>query len=414
MAAVAGLAVVAACSGSGASVNVTTSAPTTTAAPRHAADGQFVLGVLLPSDGPGAAVGQGLRTGIDVAVAEIDAAGGVLGRLVVVRARDEGADTAATALAVSDLLGQGVDAIVGPVSARAAALVVERASAAGVITCNPVTAAPGPATRAGRDLVVRTLPSATLSGAALGQVLAETGSRKVAVVAPADEYGRAMADGALAAVRGLGIEAGRVAYDARTPLPADVTARTQAERPAAVAVIGTPDPGAGVLGALLAAGIRPPNVPVVLSDGFRQADLALTVAPGRPDALSGVTAVAPASEPAGWFRDLLGTAAPGRATSYSGYGYDCVTLLALAVASAGSDDPSAFGPRVVEVSRGGVSCRGFGACAALLAEGRNIDDVGATGPLDLDESGNRVDGDFELTRFDATGRESLVRLVSVR
>jgi branched-chain amino acid transport system substrate-binding protein len=408
-------ALVAACSSSGTEVVSTTAGPGSTTAPRPAPDGQLVIGILLPGDGPGALVADGIRTGIDLAVAEINDTGGVLGRPLALRWREEGTDATTASLAVNDLVGQGVDAVVGPVSSRSAGLVTDRVVASGVAQCLPVSADRDPSGVSGRGLVTHAMPSVALTGTALGQVLVETGRRRVTVIAPSDDYGRLVADAALATVRAQGIDAARVLYDPRSPNAAEVASRATLTEPDAVALVGNPVPGADVLGALLGNGLRPPTVPIALSEGFRQADLTVLAADGRTEALEGILTVAPRGEPeADWFRERLDTDARGRLRSYSGYGFDCVTLIALAAAISLSDDPTVFGPRLVDVSRGGIACRGYAACLPLLADGRNIDLVGASGPFDLDDAGNPTTGTFELTRWNRDGQERPVRVVTVR
>lgn len=410
---IAALASAAACAGSD-PAPATSTIPATSAAPPRAADGVLTIGVLLPTAGTASTTARGLRNGIELAVAQINRAGGVLGKWIQVRTADEGADPAATSLALDELLAAGADAIVGPLSARVAPLVAERAT--GAVVCHPATPTSARSPRP-RGTVVTTMPSVATSGRALGRVLVETGARRVAVIAPADDYGVEIAGGLTAELRGQGIESRSTLYDARAPAPAEVAARasTTADRPDAVAVVGNVEPGARVLAGLFAAGLRPPGVPVVVSEGFRQQEL-LDVF-GSDTALDGVSLLLPqadATDPT--FRDVVTATDPAltRTWSYAAYGYDCVNLLAVAAEAARTDDPAVFGPRIVDSSRAGVSCATVQRCVELIAEGRNIDLVGASGPLDLDDAGNPIDARFELHRFDTGGRTRLLRVFSLR
>jgi branched-chain amino acid transport system substrate-binding protein len=411
---VAALASAAACAGSGPAPATSTIPATSAAAPR-AADGVLTIGVLLPTAGAASTTARGLRNGIELAVAQINRDGGVLGQWIQVRTADEGAEPAATSLALDELLAAGADAIIGPLSARVAPLVAERSTNAGVVVCHPASAASARSPRP-RGTVVTTMPTIAASGRALGRVLVETGARRVAVIAPADDYGVEIAGGVTAELRSQGIESRSTLYDARAPVPAEVAARTTTtDRPDAVAVVGNVEPGARVLDGLFAAGLRPPGVPVVVSEGFRQQEL-LDVF-GSDTALDGVSLLLPQADATGTtFRDVVAAADPTltRTWSYAAYGYDCVSLLAVAAEAARSDDPAVFGPRIVDSSRAGVSCTTVKRCGELTAEGRNIDLVGASGPLDLDDAGNPTDARFELHRFDSGGRTRLLRVFSLR
>ena len=89
--------------------------------PSAAADasGPIRVGAVLPFSGGVELYGQQARLGLDLAVKDINAAGGILGRPVEViyaddKTRPEAAETAARALIESD----GVVALVGPITSR--------------------------------------------------------------------------------------------------------------------------------------------------------------------------------------------------------------------------------------------------------------------------------------------------------
>jgi branched-chain amino acid transport system substrate-binding protein len=98
---------------------------------------------------------------------------------------------------------------------------------------------------------------------------------------------------------------------------------------------------------------------------------------------------------------------------YASYGFDCANLVALASMAAGSDDPEDFGDQMVAVSRNGLTCRDMATCAPLVAEKRNIDLTGASGPVDFTSQGDPTGAVYDLFVYDDSGRDVLDRQIVV-
>jgi hypothetical protein len=78
----------------------------------------------------------------------------------------------------------------------------------------------------------------------------------------------------------------------------------------------------------------------------------------------------------------------GEPGPFAANAFDGMTLIGLAmVASGGCDGPS-INSALVDVSSGGTPVTSFEEGAQLLAEGEDIDYQGASGPVDLDDSGS--------------------------
>ena len=115
--------------GNGGSTAATVGDSTTTTVPR---DGDHVLelGVLLPQTGPNAAIGLPMIQAIQLAVTQINSAGGFDGMPVKLVIADEGADANATKVGLAQLLDVAqnpqIDAVIGPLaSADALACVTD-------------------------------------------------------------------------------------------------------------------------------------------------------------------------------------------------------------------------------------------------------------------------------------------------
>ena len=76
--------------------------------------------------------------------------------------------------------------------------------------------------------------------------------------------------------------------------------------------------------------------------------------------------------------------------------YDAVVLAALAAQAAGTDAGAAIAGAMAAVSDDGTTCREPGTCLDLLAAGADIAYVGQSGPIALDESGNRSDAGLTI------------------
>ena len=100
----------------------------TMAQPMPSGDGTLVIGAVIPLTGANAGVGAASLAGVELAVRDIDEAGGVGGVPVTVLH----ADAASGDAAVVALDGRGIDAIVGPNAADLLATTDAAAAAAGI------------------------------------------------------------------------------------------------------------------------------------------------------------------------------------------------------------------------------------------------------------------------------------------
>ena len=173
--------------------------PTTSALPsedtspivRRNVDGALRIGVWLPTSGPAAALGSPLAAGVELAVQEINEAGGVNGRMVQVANRDEGGDPATAYQALRELLEQEqVDVIVGPSSSRVALGAIDTLAAAHVVDCSPTASARDLGERRDNGFFFRTIGSDALEAVALTKAMIATGRTAFVVLYPDDDYGR--------------------------------------------------------------------------------------------------------------------------------------------------------------------------------------------------------------------------------
>ncbi len=391
---------------------------TTTAAPRGNVDGALRIGALLPFTGEGASIGASLLAGVELAIDQINRAGGVNRQPVVLVKADDGSEPTTAAVALERLVQQDrVDAIIGPASTRVTRSLLEPITDAGVLACSPTNTAISISEFPDDDYYFRTAPPDSLQAVALGRAIAETGRRSTAILYVDDEYGQSVADALATELRRQGSEVvANVAIDPTAPDFQALLLGVLDQDPAAIAYAGVPDPGVRIISTLRELGVRPERVPIFVSDGMRVPDLPARVSAIEPGAVAGVlgTSMAPELSSNGWFRDALAAFDAKAANVYAAYAYDCTNLIALAAQSIASDDPAALRTAMLDVSKGGSPCRDFPTCAELLNEGRIIDLDGASGPIEFQPNGDPEWGTFDLFRFDEAGREMAERQIPVR
>jgi ABC-type branched-subunit amino acid transport system substrate-binding protein len=202
-------------------------------------DGTLTIGSLLPQSGDLAFLGPPEFAGVDLAVKEINAAGGVLGKPVKHIKADSGDGTPNIAPSETDqLLSGGADAIVGAASSSVSLSVIDRIVNAGVVEISPANTSTAFDTYADKGLYFRTAPSDVLQGTVLAQTVKGDGYQNVAILARQEAYGEALAK----QVRKVFEEEGGkvVSYQLYDPNAANFTAEVDAiksQDPDAIVVI---------------------------------------------------------------------------------------------------------------------------------------------------------------------------------
>src|SRR3712207_951171 len=163
-------------------------------APATAGD-PLIIGTLLPLTGDLAFLGPPEVAGAKLAVADINAAGGVLGQPVQLLEGDSGDASTDTATQTADrLLGQNVDVIVGAASSTVSLTVIDRITGAGVMQISPANTSDQFTTYNDNGLYFRTAPPDTLQARALADMIGADGNNSVAILARNDSYGTGLAD----------------------------------------------------------------------------------------------------------------------------------------------------------------------------------------------------------------------------
>jgi ABC-type branched-subunit amino acid transport system substrate-binding protein len=234
----------------------------------RAGDGVLKIGTLLPETGSLAYLGPPEYAGVEYAIEEINAAGGVLGKPVEYSQGDSGDTTTDIASQTADrLIGEGVDAIIGAASSGVTLTVIDKITSAGVTMFSPANTSPALSDYDDKGLYFRNAPPDGLQGAIIAQLLAEDGNDSVYILNLDDSYGNGIAAVIEAVATDSGIEVlGRKAYDpSAASFDAEVDEIVSAN-PDAVVLISF-DEGSRILRTAVEKGIGPTAKKWYGSDG---------------------------------------------------------------------------------------------------------------------------------------------------
>jgi hypothetical protein len=234
----------------------------------RAGDGVLTIGTLLPETGNLAFLGPPEIAGVQMAVAEINAAGGFGGADVVLVEGDSGDTTTDTAVqTVTRELGQNVDAIIGAASSSVSASVIDQITEAGVTMFSPANTSKQFSDYPDEGLYFRLGPSDILQGQVLAEVIADDGIASLVILNFDDDYGNGLAEDLAASfTAGGGEVVDTITYDPQAQtFDAEVQQALAADADA-VALIGF-DETSRLLVALVEQGLGPNDVPTYLVDG---------------------------------------------------------------------------------------------------------------------------------------------------
>ncbi|GAA2207035.1 ABC transporter substrate-binding protein [Nonomuraea monospora] len=378
----------AACSSGGTTAGTAASGsaqPPSATAPQG--DGTLRIGTVLPQTGSLAYLGPPMFGGVDLALKEINEAGGVLGKPVQKSDTDSGDSTTNIASqSVDKLLAQKADAIIGAASSSVSESVIDKITRAGVVQFSPANTSDKFTTIEDKGLYFRTAPPDKLQGRVLGDLVVSDGNDAVGILAMQDSYGSGLADQVQKTVTDGGAEVvERVDYDPKAAdFSADV-AKIKAKNPKGIVLIGFEET-AKVVQELVKQGLTSDKHKWYMVDGNMSNTNFVKTPKGTMDGVKGT--VPGAEAPEAFQKRLLQVNPKLTEYTYAAESYDAVTLVALAAEAAKADTGAAIAGKLVEVSKGGTKCTGFKECADLLKAGSDIDYDGVSGPVDFNDVGD--------------------------
>ncbi len=235
----------------------------------RAGNGTLKIGTLLPVTGSLAFLGPPEIAGVKLAVKEINAAGGVLGKPAEISEGDssDAQNPTVATQTVDRLLSENVDAIIGAASSSVTLNVIDKVVGAGVAMFSPANTSKKLSTYADKGLYFRDAPSDILQGQVLAEVVADDNITTLGLLVLNDAYGTGLAEDlekAFSASGGKIVE--KIVYDPKAQTFDTEIDRIKAKNPAGIVVIGF-DESSRILASMVEKGIGPKAKKVYGVDG---------------------------------------------------------------------------------------------------------------------------------------------------
>ena len=368
-------------------------------AARPKATDQLTIGTLLPETGDLAFLGPPEIAGTSLAINDINAAGGVLGKPVKLIKGDSGdTSTNIASQTVDRELGQGAGAIIGAASSGVTLTVIDKVVQSGTILFSPANTSQKLTNYPKKGLYFRTAPPDNLQGQLDGDVITGDGHQKIAIVARQDPYGTGLADSAQKSIEAAGGQVvKKVVYDPNAQSYDNEVDQLVQAKPDAILYI-TFDEGAKILTRAIEKGIGPDKVPAYFVDGNVGNSLGDKIK--KPGALGGSKGTQPGTKKGSDFIAKLKAVDPKlKDFNYSDSSYDAVIITALAAEAAKTADPVAVAKQIDDVTRGGEVCKTFAACLPLAKAGKDLHYEGILGDISFNDHGEPAKGSYEILQY---------------
>ncbi len=340
------------------------------------------VGIVLGFTGPLESITPGMAAGAELAIAEINAAGGVIDGTMVTPVRGDSTcvdAAAATAAAERLVTSEGVAAIMGAdCSGVTGAILQNVARPNGIAMISPSATSPALSTAEDDGLFFRTAPSDARQGVVMTEILGERGIKEVAVTYTNNDYGKGLADSFQAAFEAAGgkVTLSAAHEDGKADYSAEVGALAAAGGEILVVAGYIDQGGSGVIRAALDSGAFST---FMLPDGM--------VGTGLEERfgaeLNGSFGQHPGTDSNGAAAFQAAAAAAGfdGTQAFAPESYDAAALIALAMQAAGSTNAKDWSSKVMDLANapGEPILPGELAKAIqLIKEGKDIDYVGAS------------------------------------
>ncbi|HEX6404973.1 MAG TPA: ABC transporter substrate-binding protein [Pseudonocardiaceae bacterium] len=363
------------------------------------------IATVLPETGSLAFLGPPEFAAVDVAVKEINAAGGVLGAPVVNIRGDSGDDRTDTANQTVDReLGQGAQVIIGAAASGVTKLIIDKIIGAGVVEFSPANTSDEFSCWPDKGLYFRTAPPDRLQAQALAGLMAGDGAQRISLLARNDPYGSGLANNTEKNLRDAGIPANqiqKIIYDPNATSYNTEVDDVRQFNPDAIAVIGF-DESKKILARMSEVNIGPGHKLVYGTDGNMGNALGVGLPPGLLNGMKGTT---PLTKLSADFQQRLHADDPKLIdTNYAGEAYDAVMLVALAAQRAKSTKGVDIAAQVNGLTQGRDRCTSFRQCRDVIDRGGSPDYIGVTGELNFTPAGERAVGSYAILRFNAQNK----------
>jgi branched-chain amino acid transport system substrate-binding protein len=386
-----------------------------TALPANAADTQLKIGAIVPLTGSLSFLVPPEIAGLHLAVDEINAAGGVLGKKVTLDILDEadGDSPAVSVASATKHLANKVDMIIGAASSARTRLIINKITGAKVVQISGSNTAPDLTSWKDGGYYFRTAPSDLLQGRVLANQILQDGADKVAILFQDTSYGVGLnAQLKSVLVKGKAtVES--ISFPENETSVASYLDKALAGKPDAVVLVSYNE-SKKFIPALQAKGFSGGNLYLVDGNAVDYSKESYA------EYLNGAKASIPGKALDSSFKAKL-------AASYKKYEkktltdftygesiYDAVIIGALAAVAAKDASGPGIKKEITNISKAGagkVTVTSFAAGVKALKAGKKINYDGKTGAIEFDANGDPTGAYIGIHRYSAAGTFKLVKTV---
>jgi branched-chain amino acid transport system substrate-binding protein len=367
------------------------------------------LGALVPLTGAGGSYGPPMAKAAKAVVDEVNAVGGINGRKLDLIVEDDQTSPEAAVRAARKLID--IDKVVAIIGTWASAVTTAVAplcwdsktfltttSGADSITLLPH-----------QGYLIRTQPNTVLQGRKFGEYAIERGAKRIFFVSPQTPFAKSQFDNITAVAQNAGSETASLIYDDKKP-----SYRTEVDE------VLRFKPDAIIFGGYM------PDTSIMLKDVFRAGFTGLKIAFGYSvnqklidsvpaEVVESIVTISPSpAEGSDAYARVARIAGVTNPDPYTAQIYDQINLVILALAAAGSTEPSGTAirdnVRKVSQSRDGTKISNAPDGLKLLADGKIVDYDGASGPCEFNDIGDILDCKFRYDEVKA-GKLVLLKIV---
>ena len=385
-------------------------------------DGVLKFGGVIPLTGALAFLSPPEIAGAELAIADINAAGGVLGQPVTWTAEDssDGDHPEIAPASATKVLGEGVDVVVGAAASGVTRLIIDQVTKAKTVQISMSNTAPDLSTWKDGGYYFRTAPSDLLQGAIVGNTIVTDGNQNVAIIYQQTSYGEGLEAKAKATIEAAGAK-----VVSSLPFPENETNfdtivdQTIAAGADSVLVISYDEIKKIV-----------PALQKKKFDGskiyFVDGNLANFADQSWKGYIEGAKGTLPGGKLNEDFKkraaDLYKTNHGEELTefAYLAESYDAVVLCALAAEAAGNDSGEAISKNLQAVSTAGEkfdvasgdAVEVLKAALAAAKDGKDIDFDGFSGPIDFDDNGDPTGASIGIYQYGKDGTSTQIEVVA--
>ncbi len=377
-------------------------------------DGVLKLGGVLPLTGALAFLSPPEIAGVELAVQDINDAGGVLGKPVEWSVEDssDGDHPEIAPASATKVLSEGVDAVVGAAASGVTKSIIDQISANKTVEISMSNTSPDLTLWKDNGFYFRTAPSDLLQGAIVGNQIVSDGNENVAIIYQQTSYG----EGLMAKAKSV-IEAAGAKVVSNLPFP-------EAETNFDTIVDQTIAAGADSVLVISYDEIKK-IVPALQKKKFDGSKIYLVdgnLANFSDQAWGPYLQGAQGTLPGGKLDEAFKARAAAlyktnhgtdlTEFAYLAESYDAVILLALAAEQAGNDSGQAIADNMISVSTGGEKVTNFKDGLAAIKAGKDVDFDGFSGPIEFDKNGDPTGASIGIYKYGTDGTNTLQNVVA--